>query len=294
VPTTSLIISSRRSPRAAARPPPPRHPSSSPGSPALAPVVVHATETETYACRSSSNISPAPTRRSPTLASPAEAPAAPSVRPHRQPTRSASFQAPPAHDPFLVSSATTENAKDAVPLSPRPTGKLARRRRQAPDSPTPARAVAVPRAEHQSRHSMSRSVPDTVNFGARPAPRRTNTQEVPVDLFPVCDDLSDAEDTSAVLFPATPKKTNPLVHFDAPRTAPLCAPSTPIGVFDMSSDEDVGSPRDELIFGLTPLSAKGSPAAHRKTREQQRKADFFANSEFQNSPDPDELPVPDF
>lgn len=244
-----------------------------------------------YVCRSSSNISPAPTRRSPLFASPAEAPAVPSGRPHRQPTRSASFQAPPAHDPFLVSSTTTETVRvsvlEAPQLSPRPTGKLARRRRQAPDSPTPARAVAVPvpRADHQARHSMSQSVPDTVNFGARQAPRRTNA-----DKFPICDDLSDSEDTVAALFPVTPKKTNPLMHFDAPRTAPV----TPCGVFDMSSDEEVGSPRDELLFGLMPMSGKTSPATRRKNREQHIKADFFANSKFQNSPDPEELPVPAF
>jgi hypothetical protein len=167
-------------------------------------------------------------------------------------------------------------------LSARPTGKLARRRRQAPDSPTPARAVAVP-APRASRHALSRSVPDTVKFRG----------------FPVCDDLSDAEDTAAVLFPpATPRKANPLAHFDGagPRTAPPCTPFG--GVFDMSSDEDATTPSDErgaLLFGLTPVSPKGSPAARaRKAREQQIKDDFFANSQFQNSPDPEDLPAPAF
>jgi hypothetical protein len=273
--------------------------------------------------RSSSHTSPAPHRRhgvhqpQPT-ASPAEAPAASTGRPHRQPVRAASFQAPPAHQPFLVSPTPAENMKadvsaSAPQLSARPTGKLARRRRQAPDSPTPARAVAVPapRADGHPRHAMSRSVPETtVNFGGRPAARRTVTSEAAsprAESFPVCDDLSDGEDTAALLFPVTPVRPSrgPLTQFDdSPFAAPLfnvCVPSTPYGgVFDMSSDEDVSSPSDEraqLLFGLMPVSAKSAPAStprRKVTREQQLKDDFFANSQFQNSPDPDDLPVPPF
>jgi hypothetical protein len=243
--------------------------------------------------RSSSNTPPAPQRRTvgastPQLnASPAEAiAAAPTGRPRRTPGRAASFQGPPAHEPFFAPVPPTDATKTAPQLSPRPSGKLARRRRQAPESPTLTRAVPVSRSDVPSR-AMSRSVPKSMDYG-RPT-------------FPICDDLSDSEDSS-IVFPVTPVRKAPVVKFDnGPRTAPMfgaASPSTPIsGVFDMSSDEDLSTPTDEkaqIMWGLGPATSPTTLAREKQAAAHEQMLIKFANSVFQNSPDPDDIPVPMF
>jgi hypothetical protein len=260
-------------------------------------------------CRSASQTSPTPRRRngaqqtsSPlTFASPAEAP---TTTDRTSGGRAVSLSAAPAPvDPFLVSA---EDAKLPVRPTPqltsRPTGKLARRRRQAPDSPTPARAVP---ASPEQTHALARSAP-TKFTPPRPGARRAATvAAVTSPRFPVCDDLTD--DEGAGSGGARHVARLAALRFDdGPRSSSLapqtfaCVTPTPAhrsavpagGVFDMSSDEDSGSPmveRTAMVFGLsqvpaeatTPVSANG-------------KKIVFAGSVWQSSPSPEDLPVPAF
>jgi hypothetical protein len=237
-------------------------------------------------------------------------------------------------DPFLVSSESDSDnspptpTKANAPVRPgpklvsRPTGKLARRRqniRDTPSSPTPAKAVAVPRPQGQlqtwdSRSmNLSRSVPSLSTI---------KSDEVAKDEFPVCDDLTDAEDDD-VFAPSTPiRSKGPSVGYDdGPRTAPLTNPRsgflfdskpTPThtperkrehtrfpseGVFNLSMDEDSSS--------FSPYNASGELNANADFPPRRRiasaastpmglKKDFWASSKFQNSPSPDVLPIPAF
>jgi len=147
--------------------------------------------------------------------------------------------------------------------------------------------------------------------------------------FPICDDLTDAEDDEDVFGPSTPVRAKsgsvswqqPLVYDDGPRTAPLTnsrsgfsfnikPTSTPTperkhqharapseGVFNLSMDED-----SSFSF---PSDASSEPKAKLDHPTRRRiasaastplrsKRDFWASSKFQNSPSPDVLPVPAF
>ena len=238
-------------------------------------------------------------------------------------------------DPFLVSSESESDNPPPTPtkanppvrpapkLTSRPTGKLARRRqnvRDTPSSPTPAKALAVPRPHGQlptwDSHPMnlSRSVPSLSTI---------KSDEVVRDEFPVCDDLTDAEDDD-LFAPFTPVRSKgPSVTYDdGPRTAPLTNPRsgflfdskrTPThtperkreharfpseGVFNLSMDEDSSF--------ITPSNASGElnakadfPGPRRRIASAAStplglKKDFWASSKFQNSPSPDVLPIPAF
>jgi hypothetical protein len=238
-------------------------------------------------------------------------------------------------DPFLVSSESDSDNSPPTPtkanppvrpgpkIASRPAGKLARRRqniRDTPSSPTPAKALAVPRPHGQlptwdSRPmNLSRSVPSLSTI---------KSDEVARDEFPVCDDLTDAEDDD-VFAPSTPVRSKgpSVVYDDGPRTAPLTNPRsgflfdskpTPThtperkreharfpsdGVFNLSMDEDSsffspsnasGELNDKADFPLPRrriASAASTPLG--------LKRDFWASSKFQNSPSPDVLPIPAF
>ena len=238
-------------------------------------------------------------------------------------------------DPFLVSSESDSDNSPPTPtkanppvrpgpkLASHPTGKLARRRqnvRDTPSSPTPAKALAVPRPPGQlptwDSHPMnlSRSVPSLSTI---------KSVEVARDEFPVCDDLTDAEDDD-VFAPSTPVRSKgpSVVYDDGPRTAPLTNPRsgflfdskpTPThtperkrehtrfpseGVFNLSMDEDSSF--------FSPTNASGEPNAKADFPSPRRritsaastplglKRDFWASSKFQNSPSPDVLPIPAF
>lgn len=238
-------------------------------------------------------------------------------------------------DPFLVSSESESDNSPSTPtkanppvrpapkLTSRPTGKLARRRQNihdTPSSPTPGKALAVPRPQGQlptwdSRSmNLSRSVPSLSTI---------KSDEVARDEFPVCDDLTDAEDDD-VFAPSTPVRSKgPSVAYDdGPRTAPLTNPRSgfpfdpkPVpthtperrreharfpseGVFNLSMDEDSsffpasdasGEPKAKADFLPTRrriASAASTPLGLKK--------DFWASSKFQNSPSPDVLPIPAF
>ncbi|KZV67820.1 hypothetical protein PENSPDRAFT_40486 [Peniophora sp. CONT] len=251
-------------------------------------------------------------------------------------------------DPFLSnSSSESDSEKDIGRVTPppvlktiqaptsepklvsRPSGKLARRRQplaDAPGTPTPSRAVPVPRGKVQPREQavpISRSAPQQP-VPARPRPTHAHTSDV-AEMFPVCD---DNEDGDAVL-PVTWQQA--VLNDDGPRTAPLSSKfvdvpffarvSTPTparrraehvrspseGVFNLSFDDDSsatssnGSEELKAIAGLLPrrriVSASSSPARKVTTpvpSDGMYPAPFFASSNFQNSPSPDELPPPSF
>ena len=95
---------------------------------------------------------------------------------------------------------------------------------------------------------------------------------------------------------------------DGPRTAPLSSmsPSFPFalstppsatrkhhrapsdGVFNMSLDEDCSSDTSEGLRNLF------NDLLVHKRRQDGQKAGYFASSQFQNSPSPEDLPAPDF
>ncbi|KAI0301611.1 hypothetical protein B0F90DRAFT_1718672 [Multifurca ochricompacta] len=248
-------------------------------------------------------------------------------------------------DPFLVSSESDSDnppstpAKSNPPVRPapklasRPNGKLARRRwniNDVPSTPTPSKALSVPRPRGQPHSWESRPL----NL-SRSVPTVSSTQSGgrAMGVFPICDDLTDVEDDTynddGVFAPTTPVRVKggsvtwqqSLVYDDGPRTAPLTShrsgfpfnsksTSTPTperkrnhirspseGVFSLSMDEDSSfsslsdasgelkaninfSPRRRIVSATsTPIGAK---------------KDFWASSKFQNSPNPDVLPVPAF
>ncbi|KAJ8521374.1 hypothetical protein ONZ45_g1907 [Pleurotus djamor] len=257
-------------------------------------------------------------------------------------------------DPF---SDDFKPVRPTPPLTPRPSGKLAKRRQPIPafnlaDSPivsSQTKAVNVPRpAAAQKPIFVSRSdpvhshMPRRSNY--RPTPQRSATH----DVFPICDDMtelapeSDSEDSelsSELVTPVRPKanwQQASAQYDDGPRTAPLSsttsayfpfnsspsptpavrtsvsksrkhrrAPSESMGVFHMSSDEESTPPSDELkqtLFGLLAprsgsvgLRVAAAAAAKRDGLELSEKVTgFFASSQFQNSPNPEELPPPAF
>ena len=146
------------------------------------------------------------------------------------------------------------------------------------------------------------------------------------DVFPICDDLTDAEDDD-VFAPSTPVRSKGSsvtwqrspVYDDGPRTAPLTTPhssfpfnteptSTPTperkrqharfpseGVFNLSMDEDSSALSDASV----EFKAKADIPPRRRiasaaSTPMGSKRDFWASSKFQNSPSPDVLPIPAF
>ncbi|KAJ4490207.1 hypothetical protein J3R30DRAFT_3693776 [Lentinula aciculospora] len=217
-------------------------------------------------------------------------------------------------------------------LASRPSGKLARRRQPnvAPFNITSAnissKAIPVPRSFNLSTPNLSQSEPSA--YTVRPRSGRSIPSR---DVFPICDDLTDTEDDSEndSTPPATPTRLRAsrftLNVPDGPRTAPITAPSSafpfgvsstpsPVGrktirthtrvpsegVFAMSSDEDFSAYRghDIDLKGLLGLAAKRLPLSDESEQEREAAAAaaaaYFASSNFQNSPSPEELPPPSF
>jgi hypothetical protein len=167
--------------------------------------------------------------------------------------------------------------------------------------------------------NLSRSVPSLSTI---------QPNEVTRDVFPICDDLTDAEDDD-VFAPSTPVRSKggsvtwqqSPVYDDGPRTAPLTNPraafpfnykptsivtperkrqharSPSEGVFNLSMDEDnsfssLSDNSSELkVNADLPLRRRIASAA---STPMGSKRDFWASSKFQNSPSPDVLPVPAF
>lgn len=216
--------------------------------------------------------------------------------------------------------------RPAPKLTPRPTGKLARRRQNngdTPSTPTPSKALSVPRRSGQLPAwenrplNISRSVPSLSSIQSGEAR----------DVFPICDDLTDAEDDD-VFAPSTPVRSKGAsitwqqpIFDDGPRTAPLSNPrsgflfgakpastqtperkrehvrSPSEGVFNLSMDEDSSffSPSDASeLKAQTDTSPSRRRIASATTTPMGMKRDFWASSKFQNSPSPDVLPIPAF
>lgn len=245
-------------------------------------------------------------------------------------------------DPFLVSSSDTDSSDSKLssrktipakavpprtaPKLGKPSGKLAHRRQQTLDSPTPSRSIPVPTSKGRGVGAvgLSRSAP--VNQGVlRPLSKRSAT-----DMFPICDDMTDID--GEVSRPTTPARKpstwqqQPPASDDGPKTAPLSAAAhgfpfnfeTPSpspaqhrhrrharapseGVFNMSLDEDSSASSDAseelkaLFVGM--LSNKrqmNRPSKEELCRTEAERAAYFASSMFQNSPSPDDLPAPAF
>ncbi|THH19278.1 hypothetical protein EW146_g1851 [Bondarzewia mesenterica] len=264
-------------------------------------------------------------------------------------------------DPFVVNSASDSDSEparnassDSAPkaqvvrapkLTPRPSGKLARRRQpqpEAPGTPTPpsSKAVPVPRGKAQARGReagsihLSRSDPVLSSISARPNLKPFAVSAAAWDAFPICDDLTDGEE-EVLSTPSTPTREKrssattwqqSLVFDDGPRTAPLLSaygsypfrsshssptPSTPTpdrkrhhqrhpseSVFNLSMDEDSSSDASEelkALVGLLPRKRLDfTPAAFTQSARKDERPGFFASSNFQNSPSPDDLPPPNF
>lgn len=204
---------------------------------------------------------------------------------------------------------------------------------QSHGSPTPSQAVPVART-HGSRNTvnLSKSTPNpTLVTPPRRAARRAAT-ELPLaqwDEFPICDDMTVSSPTTPVHESASyPSKRlganwQQTLFDDAPRTAPLSStyeypfaqlafvtPSPAArrrhhqrvpseGVFAMSTDEDSSESSDELKNVLSKLSLSGTVMADARRTPSPSMIDgmpagFYAGSVFQNSPSPEELPVPAF
>ena len=220
-------------------------------------------------------------------------------------------------DPFLDNSSdsdlTDTKSKSTFKSLPppklgRPSGKLAHRRQQSADvAQTPTKAILVPRLN--KKHSpnvavVSRSAP--VN-NTKSTVLRAHLE----DPFPICDDMTDIDGEGSR--PSTPVSKAPTLRQqsiffdDGPRTAPLSStiPSFPFalstpspairkhhrspsdGVFNMSLEEDSSDASEGLRNLFNDLLAH-------KRRPDGQKAGYFASSQFQNSPSPEDLPAPAF
>ncbi|KAI0090440.1 hypothetical protein BDY19DRAFT_772332 [Irpex rosettiformis] len=214
-------------------------------------------------------------------------------------------------------------------LTSRPSGKLARRRGQA-ENFTPSKPAPSGRKGHKNPvTSVSQSGPSlTFTPPLQSLPRRNSAGSFAADWddFPVCDDMTVVSSpTTPVRESASvpPKRSNitwqqSLID-DAPRTAPLSSTfnySSPAvmshvtpspahrrhhrvpseGVFAMSMDEDSSESSDELRDALKRLAIgkQGRSARRTPPPPESAPASFYAGSVFQNSPSPDELPVPAF
>lgn len=199
-----------------------------------------------------------------------------------------------------------------------------------PSKPIPAGR----KGHKQSSISLSQSVPAaTFVTPQRPATRYISTDVLPVaswDDFPICDDMTVISSPPSHVresMSVPPKRSSvtwqqSLID-DAPRTAPLSAsfsytfpPSTTSyttpppahrrrshhrvpseGVFAMSTDEDSSDSSDELRNAVNQLTLTSKHrASPRRTPppSDSAPASFYAGSIWQNSPSPDELPVPAF
>ena len=178
-----------------------------------------------------------------------------------------------------------------------------------------------PASDIQCEQGLSSAIARALLFQSRSQiARRASTA-----MFPVCDDNEDEDG------PVTWQQA--VLNDDGPRTAPLSSKfvdvpffaraTTPTparrraehvrspseGVFNLSFDDDssststTGSEDLKALAGLLPrrriVSASSSPASRKiaapvPTDAGMYPAPFFASSNFQNSPSPDELPPPSF
>ncbi|KAJ3773534.1 hypothetical protein FB446DRAFT_529653 [Lentinula raphanica] len=217
-------------------------------------------------------------------------------------------------------------------LASRPSGKLARRRQ--PNMPPAAnafpKAIPVPRNSKPSHSTLSRSEPHVSNVRNFKARSLQLTDGFPI-CDDMTDTEDDSGDDSTP--PATPTRLRSarfnMSIGDGPRTAPITAPSSAFpfyvspspspagkktgkkharvpseGVFAMSSDEEATASRasdkhDIDLKALLGLTVQRAPLSEESEQEREAAAAaaaaaYFASSNFQNSPSPEELPPPSF
>lgn len=217
-------------------------------------------------------------------------------------------------------------------LNSRPTGKLARRRQSGQtENLTPSKPIPAGRKGHKHPSASLSMSSATFVTPQRPATRRVSTDALPVadwDDFPICDEVTVISTPLRESASVPPKRSSVTwqqnLIDDGPRTAPLSASfsytfppasmyATPSpatrsrnhrrvpsdGVFAMSTDEDSSDSSDELRSAVNQLSLGGKQRlqAPRRTpppATDSAPASFYAGSLWQNSPSPDELPVPAF
>ncbi|TFK73554.1 hypothetical protein BDN72DRAFT_854774 [Pluteus cervinus] len=227
----------------------------------------------------------------PTTRSPSHSSTRGGRRPHRQssppiqdPVPSSQAEAPsmPTHqlsDPFLddisnvrqINPLQSASLNTSVPptLSPRPSGKLARRRQQQQNPTnknqnTSAHAIPVPtQFKRYSHPQMSRSEPQISHI--QPAVAKTQTQiKAPVwDAFPICDDMTDAGDAtdSERVPPVTPTRPRSKAYTHANSAPPRSAPLH--GFFPKSVSPPSPSPADPPV-ALSQRRQQGD-RKHRRT-----------------------------
>ncbi|GJE85276.1 hypothetical protein PsYK624_013550 [Phanerochaete sordida] len=200
-------------------------------------------------------------------------------------------------------------------------------------SPTPTQAMPVRSHGSRGGATLSRSTPNPAPVTPPRRAARRAMVELPLaqwDEFPICDDMTVSSPTTPVRESASGSKHlgatwQQTLFDDAPRTAPLTSTfdypfaqpafTTPSpaarrrhhqrvpseGVFGMSTDEDSSSESaDELknVLSKLTLSGQRSVTDLRRTPSPSTMdgmpAGFYAGSVFQNSPSPEELPVPAF
>ncbi|KAF9788643.1 hypothetical protein BJ322DRAFT_1106618 [Thelephora terrestris] len=221
-------------------------------------------------------------------------------------------------DPFLSNSSdsdlTDTKSKSTFKSLPppklgRPSGKLANRRQQSIDATqTPTKAIPVPR----SNKGRSANVANVSRSAPVSNVKSTVLQTHLEDPFPICDDMTDIDGEGSrpsTPVPKVPTRQQRSIFFDnGPRTAPLSSMTTSFpfslstpsptvrkhhrapsdGVFNMSLDEDSSSDNSEGLRNLF------NDLLSHKRRSDGQKAGYFASSQFQNSPSPEDLPAPDF
>ncbi|EKM57636.1 uncharacterized protein PHACADRAFT_251371 [Phanerochaete carnosa HHB-10118-sp] len=204
---------------------------------------------------------------------------------------------------------------------------------QVHDFPMSSQAIPVART-HGSRNSanLSRSTPNPTPVTPPRRAARRAAMELPLAQwgeFPICDDMTVSSPTTPVRESAScPSKRlgatwQQTLIDDAPRTAPLSStyeypfaqpafvtPSPAArrrhhqrvpsdGVFAMSTDDDSSESSDELKNVLSRLALGGAAMVDARRTPSPSMMDgmpagFYAGSVFQNSPSPEELPVPAF
>ncbi|KAL4243342.1 hypothetical protein ABKN59_011530 [Abortiporus biennis] len=225
-------------------------------------------------------------------------------------------------EPTTVKPVSKPIAFSSPKLSYRPSGNLARRRHPSAqfgpsvlDTPTPSKAVPVSRSKRTETGGFLQVT------SRRPTTRRVST--APAWDFPICDDSDDVtppstpvrESASVPSKPGVTWQQESLFFDEAPRTAPLSstfdhahipsptASPTPAqrrrhhrrvpseGMFSMSMDEDSSSSDAGSPKRREAVAVRRSPSP---SVEGSLPAGFYAGSVFQNSPSPEELPVPAF
>jgi hypothetical protein len=123
----------------------------------------------------------------------------------------------------------------------------------------------------------------------RPGPRRASSGVPDGIAFPVCDDTTEDEAEPVYGRFDNGPRTAPFGTFglgdEVPTTPPRVRSSSGGFVSGAFDEEYLNTPVNDvraLLFGLSPAPAFPQPFASKDLR--------FANSQFQNAPDPEDLP----